>query len=269
VTLLIGPVALTHTSHCLLPMKKKSCSSYSTGRAATPDSNAWQPGAAKRAGPSSILVMSIHVKATLDALLPVYSKRRRFVNPPKNSTSPTQIRRISRPPPAASAAGGRGIPVSCRVYSVGALRSQAAGVLEVEARRLVFAGGGSPLRRWTSVKFCRRSTATVVLASPRRCRGRLPLARLRGRRIRQIGIYQKKMRRFGSSTAALSGVGPPGPAIGNFPLARGLPLIQGFKGGSGDGAPPTAAVGRRRGQLAVGLCCIFVFVGDLSVMFPN
>jgi hypothetical protein len=56
--------------------------------------------------------------------------------------------------------------------------------------------------------------------------------------------------------------------LGDFPLARGLPPLQVVKGGSGDGSPPTATAGRRRGQLAEELCCI-VFVGDLSVTFPN
>ena len=190
------------------------------------------------------------------------------MNPPKNSTSPARFRRIPRPPPAASAAGGRGIPVSCPVHSVGAPWTQAVGVLEVEARRLLFAGGGSPLRRRRSAELRLRSTATFVLASPRRCRGRLPHGRLRGRRSFQIEILKKKRRRIGSSAAALDGVGPPGPALGDFPLAWGLPPIQGFKGGSGDGAPPTATAGRRRGQLAEGRCCNFVFVGVLSVMFP-
>ena len=65
-------------------------------------------------------------------------------------------------------------------------RSQVAGGLEVEARRLVFAGGGSPLRRRRSVERRLRSTATGALASPRRCRGRRSLGRLRGRRSLQV-----------------------------------------------------------------------------------
>ena len=198
---------------------------------------------------------------------PVYSKGRRFVNPPKNSTSPALIRRISRPPLAASVAGGRGIPVLCPVHSVGAPWAQAVGVLEIEARRLVFVGGGFPLRCWRSADLRLRSTATFVLASLRRCRGRFPYVWLRGRRSLQIEISKKKMRRFRSSTAALDGVGPPGLALGDFPLAWGLPTLQGFKGGSGDSASPTATTGRRRGQLAEGWCCNFVFVGVLSVMF--
>jgi hypothetical protein len=118
---------------------------------------------------------------------------------------------------------------------------------------------------------------SFVLVPPPSSRSHLPggvlsdfpaLGSMRWRR-QQIEISKKKMRRFGSSTGALSGVGPPGPVLGDFPLAWGLPPIQGVKGGSGGGAPPTAAAGRRRGQIAEGLCCIFVFVGDLSVMFPN
>jgi hypothetical protein len=190
------------------------------------------------------------------------------VNPPRSSTSPARFRRIPRPPPAASAAGGRGIPVSCPVYSVGARWSLAVSVLEVEARRSVFAGGGSPLRRWRSAELRLRSTATCVLASPRRCRGRLPQGWLRGRRSIQIDILKLKKRHIGSSTAALDGVGPLGPALGDFPLAWGLSPIQGIKGGSGGGAPPMATAGRRRGQLAEGRCCNFVFQWVFSVMFP-
>ena len=192
---------------------------------------------------------------------------RRFLEPPKNSTSPAPIRRISRPPPAASAAGGRGIPVSCPVHSVGAPWNKVVGVLEVKTRRLLCAGGGFPLRRWRSADLRSRS-AIFVLASPWRCCGRSPRVWLRGRRSLQIEILKKEMRCFGSSTAMLGGVGSPGPALGDFPLARGLPPLQGVKGGSGDGAPPTATTGRRRGQLAEGRSCNFVFVGVLSVMSP-
>jgi hypothetical protein len=76
------------------------------------------------------------------------------------------------------------------------------------------------------------------------------------------------MRHIGSSAAALDGVGLPGPALGDFPLAWGLPPIQGFEGGSGDGAPPTATTGRRRGQRAEGRICNFMFVGVFSALFP-
>ena len=62
---------------------------------------------------------------------------------------------------------------------------QVAGDLEVEARRPVFAGGGSPLRRRRSAERRLRATATGALASPRRCRGRRSLGRLRGRRSPQ------------------------------------------------------------------------------------
>jgi hypothetical protein len=84
----------------------------------------------------------------------------------------------------------------------------------------------------------------------------------------QVKILKKKMRRIGPTAAALDGVGPLGPALGDFPLAWGLPPIQGFEGGSGDGAPPTASTVRSRGQRAGGRFCIFVFLGVLSVMFP-
>jgi hypothetical protein len=67
------------------------------------------------------------------------------------------------------------------------------------------------------------------------------------RRSQQIEIPVKKMQRFGSSTAALSGVGPPGPVLGDFPLAWGLPPIQGDEGGSGGG--PTAWSTCRRAML--------------------
>ena len=138
---------------------------------------------------------------------PVYRKREVICESPANSTSPASIRGISRPPPAASAAGGRGILVSCRVHSVGALRTQAAGVLEAEARRPLFAGGGFPLRRWCSVELRRRSTAIVVLASPRRCRGRLPRAWLRGRRSQRLKNYRKILVRSGTTTTTAAGVG--------------------------------------------------------------
>ena len=62
---------------------------------------------------------------------------------------------------------------------------QVAGDLEVEARRPVFAGGGSPLRRRRFTERRLRATATGALASPRRCRGRRSLGRLRGRRSPQ------------------------------------------------------------------------------------
>jgi hypothetical protein len=84
----------------------------------------------------------------------------------------------------------------------------------------------------------------------------------------QVKISKKKMRRIGLTAAALDGVGPLGPALGDFPLAWGLPPIQGIEGGSGGGAPPTATACRRRGHLAEGRSCIFVFVGVLSVMSP-
>ena len=117
------------------------------------------------------------------------------------------FRRIPRPPPAASAAGGRGIPVPCPVHSVGFLWVQVAGVLEVEARRLEFAGGGSPLRRRRSAERRPRSTAIVDLASPRWCCGRFPRARLRGRRSQRLKIYSKKLVRSGSTTTTTPGVG--------------------------------------------------------------
>ena len=170
--------------------------------------------------------------------------RRRFLDPTEELHLAGVIRWIPRSPSAASAAGGRGIPVSCPVYSVGALWLQVVGALEVEAWRLKFAGGGSPLRRRRSAERRLRSTANDALASPRRCCGRLPHGRLRGRRSLQIEIKKKEMWRIGSSAAALDGVGLPGPALGDFPLAWGLPPIQGFEGGSGDGAPPTATTGR-------------------------
>ncbi|KAK1661636.1 hypothetical protein QYE76_049795 [Lolium multiflorum] len=65
----------------------------------------------------------------------------------------------------------------------------------------------------------------------------------------------------GSTTTAISGVGLPGPALGDFPVAWGLPPIQGIKGGSCDGAPPTAPACRCRGQLAEGLCCFLFSLG--------
>jgi hypothetical protein len=75
-------------------------------------------------------------------------------------------------------------------------------------------------------------------------------------------------RRIGSSATTFGGVGLPGPALGDFPLAWGLPPIQGFEGGSGGGVPPTASMVRSRGQRAGGRFYIFVFLGVLSVMFP-
>ena len=45
---------------------------------------------------------------------------------------------------------------------------------------------------------------------------------------------------LGATTTAASGVGPLGPVLGDFPFAWGLLPIQGVKGSSCDGAPPTA-----------------------------
>ena len=177
---------------------------------------------------------------------------------------------IPPPPAAAPAAGGRGIHGSRLVHSVGVGLELAGGVLEAEmsSAGVWFAGGGSPLRSRRSVELRRRSVVNLVLVPPWRCRGRLPRVKLRGRRSLQVKILKKKMRRIGSTAAALDGVGPLGPALGDFPLAWGLPPIQGFEGGSGGGAPPTATACRRRGQLAEGRSCNFVFVGVLSVISP-
>ena len=169
---------------------------------------------------------------------------------------PALFRRISRPPPAASAAGGRGIPVSRCVYSVEALRCQAAGVLEVEARRPVFAGGGSPLRRRRSVELRCRFTAFVALASLRRSRGRLPLARRRGRRCQQQLIYRKILLRFGATTTwCRSSTG-----AWRLPVRLGTASDPRLEGGSDGGVSPTAPACWSRGQRSEGLCCNFVFL---------
>ena len=177
---------------------------------------------------------------------------------------------IPPPPAAAPAAGGQGIHGSRLVHSVGLGLELAGGVLEAErsSAGLWFAGGGSPLRSRRSMELRPRSVVFFVLAPPWRCRGRLPRVKLRGRRSLQIKFSKKKMSCIGSTAAALGGVGPLGPALGDFPLAWGLPPIQGIKGGSGGGAPPTATAWRRRSQLAEGRSCNFVFVGVLSVISP-
>jgi hypothetical protein len=134
---------------------------------------------------------------------------------------------------------------------------------------LEFAGGGLPPRWRRSLELRPRSTAFVALASPWRCAERFPRAGLHETEETANRDLEEEDAAIRFVHGALSGVGPPGPVLGDFPLAWGLPPLQGVKGGSGDGAPPTATAGRRRGQLAEGLCCIFAFVGDLSVMFPN
>jgi hypothetical protein len=68
----------------------------------------------------------------------------------------------------------------------------------------------------------------------------LPDSVVRWRIWQLLKISTKKLGRLGSATTASFGVGPSGPAIGDFPLARGLPSIQGVKEGRSDGAPPTA-----------------------------
>ena len=205
----------------------------------------------------------------MSLLSPAQCRGAIFLKLPVKSTSPPAIRRFPSPPPAAPAAGGRGNPVLRRVYSVGVLGLPAGGV-GVEMRPVwclqvvVFLPGG--VVPWSFVLVPPPSARSHL---SRGVVGVFPALGSVRRRSQQIEISWKMMRRFGSSTAALSGVGPPGPVLGDFPLAWGLPPLQGVMGGSGDGAPPTATVGRRRGQLGEGLCCNFVFVGDLSVMFPN
>jgi hypothetical protein len=85
---------------------------------------------------------------------------------------------------------------------------------------------------------------------------------------------QKKMKswrmlmRFGSTTAATSGVGPSGPAIGDFPVARGLLSIQGMESRSDD-APPTAPWSTTSLSCSEAWVVIFFFSVVLSVFVPN
>ena len=90
-----------------------------------------------------------------------------------------------------------------------------------------------------------RSSAVDLLPLPRpqlygAAVGVFPLPDSAGRRIWSLKFSWKKLRRFGSTTTASSGVGPSGPAIGDFPLAQGLFSIQGVKENRSGGAPPTA-----------------------------
>ena len=143
---------------------------------------------------------------------------------------------------------------------------QVVGVLEAEARRPLFAGGGSPLRRWGSADLRRRSTAVAVLASPRRCRGRLPQAWLRGRRSQQPKIYCKILVRFGATTTTTAGVG--------FDRCLATSRPPGDRLRSKDSREAEAAARHRQLRcveavvnVAEGLSCNFFFLRDLSVMF--
>jgi hypothetical protein len=115
--------------------------------------------------------------------------------------------------------------------------------------------GGAP------VELGRGAAVISVLGALRSGGARLlfPVPASVGRRIRRIKFLRRRMLKIGATTTAAFGVGPWVPVIGDFPLARGLLSIQGKKGRSSDGAPPTAP-GRRRVRVAEGLGCIFVFL---------
>jgi hypothetical protein len=69
---------------------------------------------------------------------------------------------------------------------------------------------------------------------------------------------------YSATTAAFLGVGSSDPALGDFPAATGLALIQGVKRSSGSGAPPTAPVRRLSRDLEGPMCNLLLFL-DLSV----
>ena len=178
------------------------------------------------------------------------------------STSPAPNRRLPRPPPAAPAAGGRGNPDSRRVYSVGKLRvsswrrrggGDAAGVVLLVVDLSLDGGAlrnsGVDLLPSSSWQFC--GVAGFDFPSPDSvARWRIWL---------QLNKSWKKLLRFGSTTTASFGVGPLGPTIGDFPLARGLLSIQGVVERRSDGAPPTAPWSTELLSYR-GACAVFLFL---------
>ena len=121
-------------------------------------------------------------------------------------------------------------------------------------------GGGA--RRSSAAEHLRLA-CSWFLGSARRARPRPDSA---WRWIREVKILKMVVMR-GATTAAVEGVGPPGPLPGDFPVAWGLTPIQSVKWSSGDGAPP-ARLPRRRRLVAEGLDCLFFVLVGLSVRLP-
>ena len=188
------------------------------------------------------------------------------------STSPAPNRRLPRPPPAAPAAGGRGNPDSRRVHSVGKRRVSSrrrrggggvAGVV-LQVVDLPVDGGaprssGVDLLPLSSWRFC--GAAGFDFPSPD--------SAARRRIWLKLNKQWKKLVWFGSTTTTSSGVGPLGPAIGDFPFVRGLLSIQGIKESRSDGAPPTAPWMAAWSSCREAWAVIFLSCEDLSVILPN
>jgi hypothetical protein len=217
-------------------------------------------------------VTIIHEHVTdLGPTSPVYSNQRGICERPGRATSPALNRRLPRPPPAAPVAGGRGNAGSRRVHSVGKLRvsgrrrrggEDAVGsVLQVVDPLLdggALPGSGVDLLPSSSWRFF--GAASLDFPAPDSM-GR--------RRIWLLLVSRKKLVRFGSSSTAAAGVGPPGSAIGDFPVARGLLPIQGIKGRRSDGAPPTAPWSTAM-LCCRGACVVFsLLCVDLFVTLPD
>ena len=137
------------------------------------------------------------------------------------------------------------------------------------------------------VKVC-RGGAQVVVAPSRAIRSSRLQPHLGGNVERLVGVvcssldsvarrriwlwlnkWRKMVMLFGSTTTTSAGVGPAGPAIGDFPGVQGLLSIQGYKESRSDGAPPTAPWTKTWLSCRRTYSVSFIFCGGLSVIVPN
>ena len=202
------------------------------------------------------------------SLSPSTVERDDFLSPSTQTTSPPSIRSIPRPPPAAPAAGGRGIDGSRRVHSVGLSRAPAGGVEAEEARSDWFLQvvvlplvGGAP--RSSGAELPPSSSSRIS----RSCWLGFPSTGFRGTAgpdrdlPRDVDVHWRdddgdlRRRSFGIGDRRL-------------PAGLGMLLIQGIERSMSGGAPLTALRRLRRGRVAQGLGCNFVSSEGLCVICP-
>jgi hypothetical protein len=197
----------------------------------------------------------IQGETTLDVSLPRYSKRRAICRSPQRSQLAAVDPADSSPP----AAGGWGIPGSRCVYSLGYVRVQIDGGMEVAAASFWFlvqefvpSGGGA---RWSvAAELQCLSRSRVSGSATCGCPRPVPVW------WRSRMESSSKMVVWSGAISAFEGVGPLGPVSGDFPVARGMSPIQSLKGSSSsNGAPPTRPP-RRCCQASVGLGCNVFFL---------